>query len=90
MHVCPLEMLRAHLNVGWTAVIPIDICTTNSFGKPSLQPHRMAFPYHKDHQDLPAETEHVKQTSAERLNGLSGLTAKFLLEFFSPDLFWTW
>lgn len=66
VHVCPLEMLRAHLDVGWRAIIPTDIYTTNSFGKPNLQPQRMAFSYHKDHQDLPAETEHVEQTSGER------------------------
>lgn len=46
MRVCPLEMLRAHLDVGWTAIMPTDIYTTNSFGKPNLQPQRMAFSYH--------------------------------------------
>lgn len=46
--------------------MPTDIYATNSFGKPNPQPQRMAFSYHKDHQDLPAETERVKQTSRER------------------------
>lgn len=59
-------MLRAHLAVGWTAAMPTDIYATNSFGKPNPQAQRMAFSYHKDHQDLPAETERVKQTSRER------------------------
>lgn len=58
-------MLRTYLDVGWTAIIPTDIYTTKNLGKPNLQPQRMAFSYHKDHQDLPAAAECVKQTSGE-------------------------
>jgi len=32
-HACTLEMLRAHLNGGWTAIIAINIYTTSNFGK---------------------------------------------------------
>lgn len=42
-HAYSLEMLRAHLNGGWTAIITINIYTTSNFGKSNLQPQSIAF-----------------------------------------------
>lgn len=42
-HTCTLEMLRAHLNGGWTAIITINIYKTSNFGKSNLHPQSIAF-----------------------------------------------